>query len=152
MPRLNGPIADVACGSGRNLIPFTEATQRFDCYDIRAGCIDPYIVQSCGSLLRRFETNLTDKKFKLPRAEYSLVLLVHFYDIAVLNKIVQAVKSGGFFILETIDDRRSNYLQLPLAGEVLSAIASKFKVLRCTAKLAGPLLKQQTIKLVAERR
>jgi len=148
--RITGPIADVACGSGRNLLPFLHSGQRIDCYDICPDCIDPYIVQACGQHLRWYETNLLNANFSLPPAEYSLVFLVHFYNARVVSQIVQTIKPGGLLVLETIDDRRSNYIELPQAGEIFQLI-TPLRILSCVAKPAGPRSDRQVIKLLAQR-
>ena len=149
--RVRGPIADVACGSGRNLVPFLRSGQTIDCYDIRENSLDPYIVNVAGPRITQHQVDLLSEKFDLSRSRYGLVLLVHFYSADVLAKIVRSLKPGGFLIVETIDDRGGNYLQLPRAGEVLLAIAPTIKVLSCQAKLAGPDSVRQVIKLIGER-
>ena len=148
--RITNPIADIACGSGRNLLPFLQSGQRIDCYDIRPTCIDPYIVKACAQRLRRYEANLLDANFSLPHAEYSLVLLIHFYNAGVVSQIIQAIKPGGLLVLETIDDRRGNYVELPQLGEVFKLITPRLHIVNCAAKPAGPNQQRQVIKLIAE--
>ena len=148
--RINGPIADIACGSGRNLLPFLDSGQRIECYDILPDCIDPYVLNSCGGHLRWYETNLLQKNFSLRQAEYSLIMLIHFYDVRVLSQIVPAIKPGGLLVLETVDDRGGNYFELPKAGDIFKLIAS-LRVLSCTAKAAGPSADRQVVKIIAER-
>jgi hypothetical protein len=50
-----------------------------------------------------------------------------------------------------IDDRRSNYIQLPQVGEIFQLISPPLRILNCSAKPAGPNLSRQVIKLIAER-
>lgn len=148
--RVTGPIADIACGSGRNLLPFLQCGQRIDCYDVRPDCLDAYIIRACDPRLRRYEANLLDVNFSLLQKEYCLVLLVHFYNAKVVSQIVQAVRPGGLFVLETIDDRRGNDVELPRVGEVFNLITPYLNILHCAAKPAGPNLGRQVIKLIAE--
>ena len=148
---LHGPIADVACGSGRNLLPFLDGKQSIDCYDIRTDCLDPHITAAAGGRLTHHPTDLLGG-FHLPRGKYGLVLLVHFYAPSVLGEVVQALKPGGFLLIETIDDRGGNHHQLPRMGEVFEILAPSVSVLACQAKLAASTVSRQIVKLIGRRR
>lgn len=148
--RISGPIADIACGSGRNLLSVLEQARRIDCYDIRPDCIDPYILSSCGKRLKRYTTDLLASHFSLRQDEYSVIFLIHFYHSIVLTQIVQAIKPGGLLVLETVDSRGGNYLELPHVGEIFDLI-SPLRIITSTAKPTGPNADRQVVKLIAER-
>jgi SAM-dependent methyltransferase len=148
--RLNGPIADVAGGSGRNLVPFLHTGWTIDSYDIQPDCIFPEITRKCRSLTQH-TVDLLSSDFELPLGKYSLVILVHFYSPQLIAKLISSLKPDGLFLLETIDDRRGNYHSLPHIGEIFELISGQMHVLSYQAKLAGPQLDRQVVKLLAER-
>ncbi len=148
--RLNGPIADIAGGSGRNLVPFLHTGWPIDSYDIQPDCIFPEITRKC-RLLTQHTMDLLSSDFELPPRKYSLVILVHFYAPALIAKLVASVKLDGLLLLETIDDRRGNYHALPHIGEIFELISGQMHVLSCQAKPAGPQFDRQVVKLLAER-
>ena len=149
--RISGPIADIACGSGRNLLPFLDQKRRIDCYDIRPDCIDPYVLNNSGNRLKRYTTDLLASNFSLRQNKYSLIFLVHFYHSTVLTQIVQAIKPGGLLVLETVDNRGGNYVELPHIGEIFDLILP-LRIITCTAKPTGPNADRQVVKLIAVRR
>jgi hypothetical protein len=108
------------------------------------------IIAPAPKRLRRHQTDLLASNFSLRKDEYSLIFLVHFYHSAVLTQIVRAIKPGGFLVLETVDNRGGNYLELPHVGEIFRLI-SALRIINCIATPSGPKADRQVVKLIAER-
>ena len=61
--------------------------------------------------------------------QFDLVLLIHYYDEKIVNRIWENLKYGGFLILETVDNRGGNWQDLPIYSEFISLLDSRFKII-----------------------
>ena len=62
-------------------------------------------------------------------SEFDLVLLIHYYDEKIVTRIWEILKSGGFLILETVDNRGGNWQELPIYQEFIIQVNDRFKVI-----------------------
>ena len=120
------PIADIACGYGRNGAFFVDAgffTIFCDRDDAALtfislgknvsinGDIDPNL----------YTTKHVDLLHNWPFARKSLagIICVHFYHLPLIPYIISSLIDDGFFYFETIDNRGMNYLELPRSSDNL---------------------------------
>jgi SAM-dependent methyltransferase len=122
-------IADVACGSGRNLLPFLDLKPEIHCYDRNLLALDSFKEDHPETILSCHEVDLLSDEFRLPERAFSLVLMIHFYDEAVFRKAANAVAPQGCFVFESIDNRGGNYLEMPGRGEVSAILEAGFEIL-----------------------
>ena len=62
-------------------------------------------------------------------SQFDLVLLIHYYDDKIVNRIWEVLKSGGFLIIETVENRGGNWQELPIYQEFLIQVSNGFKVI-----------------------
>lgn len=145
-----GKIADIACGSGRNLVPFLTLNPQVYAYDIDLGRLEGFKALYPEVHLISHQVDLCSDVFQLPEASFSLVILVHFYTKSLFEKVVQCVTPGGFLLFETIDDRGMNFLEMPEHG-VVQALLEKDFVIRQIAAKDIKNTGRQKLKICAQR-
>jgi SAM-dependent methyltransferase len=147
---LNGPIADLACGSGRNVIPFLQTGLPIFCYDINASHLDFVRKSFANFTVSTQRVDLISPRFTLPENHFSLLILVHFYNRTAFQKMLHSIKAGGFLVFESIAARGGNYLELPGQGEIISMLRKDFRMLEYVHKDVEPL-RRETVKLLARK-
>jgi len=131
---LQGQIADIACGSGRNLVPFLQFNLPMYAADIDITRIDALRSEYPDIQLESEELDLLKPNLGLPVESFSLVILVHFFNRSNFKKILASIKPNGFLIFETIDDRGDNYLEMPETGDVQRMLKTDFELIDIVEK------------------
>jgi SAM-dependent methyltransferase len=62
-------------------------------------------------------------------SQVDLVLLIHYYDENIVDRIWKTLKVGGIIILETVDNRGGNWQELPLYQEFLTLLSGRFQII-----------------------
>lgn len=143
-------VADIACGSGRNLVPFLSANPTIHAFDINLGALGSFKERYPDAELCTKEVDLCSPHFSLPSRAYSLVILSHFYTRDVFRKVIESVEPKGFLLFETIDDRGMNFLEMPLSGEVQGMLETNFEIKKIVSKEIR-LTGRQKLKILAQR-
>jgi SAM-dependent methyltransferase len=141
---LEGPILDAPCGYGRHALSLQELGCRVTCADIddkaleQLACFNKIIADAGQKHLLLLRADLVDGDWPFEEAQFSGALNVHFHDSKLITNIAYSLKSDGLFYLETIANRKGNFLQLPRTGEIRTLLADTFEFLYLKESHAGP--------------
>lgn len=154
------PILDVACGGGRNSAWVSHLGGRAIAIDIDLSNIRANISDLPDSILaqalRRIELQqldlIRDPWPFLPRSVGGLIN-IHFLHKPLLEAFSKSLVSGGLLILETIEARGGNYLQLPEAGFLKKALQEYFDFpVYIERRVKTGIANAASVKLVGKRR
>ena len=155
---LDGPILDAPCGYGRHALSLHELGCRMTCADIDDQALEQLTrfnkrFREAGQRrLELFKVDLAKGDWPFEEAQFSGALNVHFYESRLLANIAFSLIAGGLLYVETIENRRGNYLQLPKAGEIRSLLADTFEFLHLKERHAGPPNSGKvTVRMLARR-
>jgi SAM-dependent methyltransferase len=141
---LDGPILDAPCGDGRHALSLRELGCRITCADIddralkQLACFNKTIAEAGQKHLELLRIDLVNGDWPFKEAQFSGALNVHFYESKLLTNIAYSLVSDGLLYIETIANRRGNFMQLPEAGEVRNLLADTFEFLFLKESHAGP--------------
>lgn len=153
------PILDAPCGTGRD-----SAWLSYIGGKVIGADID----------LQSFRTKQSDRSLAVFRSAFQRVTLlkldllndawpfspgvlggivnIHFLHLPLLSRFAASMSTGGYLILETVEARGGNYLQLPAAGIVRKMLDATFQFLVYKEQQAGRLdVDAVTVKLVARK-
>ena len=151
-------ILDVACGSGRNAIQVA----RFGCHVL---CIDNDLTQfqkylrmsdsartDEGALLTLCELDLIKEPWPFAPNSVGGIINVHFFLPSLFPHFKQSLRPNGYFLFESEPGCGGNYLQLPKAGQVRSALGNGFMFDYYRERRVGPAQYDAvSVKLFAKR-
>lgn len=142
---LDGPILDAPCGYGRHALSLQELGCRVTCADIddkalkQLACFNETIAGAGQKHLELFKVDLVNGDWPFEEAEFSGALNVHFHDSKLISNIAYSLVPGGLLYIETIANRKGNFMQLPKASEIQSLLAGTFEFLHLKESHAGPI-------------
>lgn len=140
IPRL--PIADVACGYGRNGAYFASKNYPVIFIDIDKDCLN-FIskgknVSNTGDIpterIKCLNIDLTEE-WPLPENSLSGIICTHFYYPAIINQWLESIAKNGFFYFETIEARLSNESILPCENEIRKELEYEFDILHYSERI-----------------
>jgi SAM-dependent methyltransferase len=141
---LDGPILDAPCGYGRHALSLQELGCRITCVDIddraleQLACFNGTRAETGQKHLELLKLDLVNEDWPFKEAQFSGALNVHFYESKLVTNLAYSLVSDGLLYIETIANRRGNFMQLPKAGEILNLLADNFEVLFLKECHAGP--------------
>lgn len=131
-----GPILDVACGRGRNSAWVSYLGGCVTAIDIDLSGISAHRndlpPSTLADALRRVELrrlDLVNDPWPYSPSSVGGVVNIHFLHEPLLKAFARSLVSGGLLVLETVDARGGNYLQLPEAGFLRKALGEHFEFL-----------------------
>jgi SAM-dependent methyltransferase len=151
------PILDVACGSGRNAMPLAELGCVVICVDIDLTQLSAQISSGCSRLkfssqLRLRSLDLVKDPWPFGSVVFGGIVNVHFLLPTLFPHFENSLVPGGYLLIESIPGHGGNYLALPAAGEVKSALSPAFDFeLYEERKVGPPGSDAVTVKLIAKR-
>ena len=155
---LNAPIADIACGYGRNGAYFVDRGYEVIFVDMDEDGLS-FINNGMGvsekgdidlSHVMTLKCDLETEDWPFKNNSLGGIINVHYYNRILIAEFIRSLCRGGFLYIETVDARGHNYLELPERGFIVNAIKGGFNVLYCKEKLAKPYeIGVATIKLLA---
>jgi SAM-dependent methyltransferase len=155
---LDGPILDAPCGYGRHALALQELGCRITCADIddkaleQLACFNKIFAEAGQKHLEIFKVDVINGDWPFEEAQFSGALNVHFYETKLITKIAGSLVSDGLFYIETIANRKGNYMQLPKAGEIRNLLADTFEFLYLKESRAGPTNSGKvTVRMLARR-
>ena len=147
------PVLDVASGSGRNAFRLAALGSLVVCIDNDLGRMQ---VPSCVRGRGRVESMKLDLKLEpWPFEPESVggIINVHFYLAELLPHFVAALRRGSYRLLESFPGCGGNYLQLPPAGFVRSALSESLDLHYYKERKVGPKGSDAvTVHLLAQKR
>ena len=148
------PILDVACGSGRNAMIFAELGCNVICVDIDLTRLKNHLSGQAS----RFESssrlqlrilNLINDPWPFKAGAIGAIINIHFLLPTLFPCFAYSLAPGGYLLIESISGRGGNYLELPAAGEVKSALETGFHLELYEERKVGPKESNAvTVKLV----
>lgn len=156
--RLNGLILDAPCGYGRHALSLQDLGCRIVCADIddkvleQLARFDKDFRKAGHEHLELFNVDLVDGDWPFDEAQFSGALNVHFYESKLLSNIAYSLASGGLLYVETIANRKGNFMQLPKAGEIRNLLADTFEFMHLKENHAGPdNSRKVTVRMLARK-
>lgn len=152
-------IVDVACGSGRNAIFLAQLGCSVVCIDrnlagIKAGLQIPAAASTSvlGSLtLHRLD--LVEDPWPFGPCSIGGIINVHFFLPKLFPLFEQSLATGAYLLFETVPGCGGNYLELPRAGEIKSALEESFMFEYYKEREVGPRgHRAVTVQLLARRK
>ena len=130
------PIADIACGYGRNGAYLAAHDHSVTFVDVDKNCLD-FIsvgknVSETGDIpLDKIKVIQADLIEEWPFETNSLggIICVHFYYPGLINKWIASIAQKGFLYFETIEARSCNINSLPYENEIKSMLKKDFTIL-----------------------
>lgn len=97
---------DLACGAGRNTIYLANERYKVDAVDIADAALDALRVDASQRGLTKYITPILQDldEFEVEPNVYDLVIMTNFLDRALLERVKEGLKTGGYFIVETYMD------------------------------------------------
>jgi SAM-dependent methyltransferase len=157
----NGPIIDVPCGYGRNAAYIASFGVPVLCIDINDDALE-FIKTGINltiaklkdpNLLNTLKLDLINDPWPFKDESIGAIINVHFFNPRVMEFFVNSLKIGGYLLIETIDGRGGNYLELPTYGFIKSNLMDAFDFRYFIEKQVGPLFNiASTVKALAIKR
>ena len=139
------PILDVACGGGRNavllahlggnVIGIDNDLKRLEAERVR---LADTIFAPAFSKIKPFSLDLLADEWPFQPGSIGGIVNVHFLCSALFPAFASSIVPGGCLLLETIQGRGGNYLQLPKAKTLQSAFENFFALNLYKERKAGP--------------
>ncbi|WP_347559134.1 class I SAM-dependent methyltransferase [Mycobacterium mantenii] len=155
---LDGLILDAPCGYGRHALSLHALGCRVACVDIDDKALEKLsafsrdFVASGRQGLELFKVDLVRGDWPFEKAQFGGALNVHFYETKLLSNIAYSLASGGLLYIETIANRKGNFMQLPEAGETQALLGDTFEFLHLKENHAGPADSSKvTVRMLARR-
>jgi SAM-dependent methyltransferase len=153
------PILDVACGTGRNSAWISQLGGQVVGVDINLRQIESArdyakntsLAQAFGRI-DLLELDLIRSIWPYPPSSVGGIVNIHFLHRPLLMEFSRSLVSGGLLVLETVEARGGNYLQLPEAGLLRATLAEFFSFLVYKERPVGPEgVNAVTVRLVGRR-
>jgi SAM-dependent methyltransferase len=136
----DAPILDAPCGFGRNafaladhgydVIAVDKDVARLTTLKRSAGSrVKGRVVAICGDLVRG--------RVPFGESSFSAIICVHYPVQRIISDLKAVLKRGGHFYIETFQGHGKNYLELPKAGEILTAL-QEWEILIYNERSVGP--------------
>jgi SAM-dependent methyltransferase len=137
------PTLDIACGSGRNAIFLASAGCDVICVDRNLTALrnryDSFATgQQIADHLRLQEMDLSKDPWPFESNSAGAIINVHFLLPALLPSFENSLIPGGYLVIESIPAHGGNYLKLPRAGQLHSALQESFDFELYKERKAGP--------------
>ena len=153
----DGPVLDVACGSGRHGVFLANLGAKVVCIDsdlsrFRRLRQHQKFNANAGGQLEALETDLIAELWAFGPSTVGGVVVVDFLLLDLLPHFRVSLKHGCYLLIQTVSARGGNYLELPAAGELRTHLALGFEMEHYQERHAGP--KDQnavTVSLLARR-
>lgn len=123
-----------------------------DINDLALGFINSYVHVSNIelNLVTTFKLDLIVDQWPFKDESIGAIINVHFFNEELTRKFVRSLKIGGYLLIETIDGRGENYLELPQQGFIKNILGDSFQIRFFKEKKVGPPNSNaSTVKLLA---
>ena len=139
----NGPIADVACGYGRNASLLASFGVPVLCIDNDRAALD--FIESIasnqpegGRLLSTLELDLINDAWPFGEESLGAIINIHFITARLLDYFLSSLKIGGVLFIETVGGNGGNYRQLLPLGYIREKLSDAFEIRFYKEKKVGP--------------
>jgi tellurite methyltransferase len=142
----NATVLDAPCGFGRNAIALaSKGLVVFgadnDCG--RLGSLKGAVAELKNSKQTHADifpicADLNDNRWPFLESSFSAVVCVHYPAQEIIENLKASLREGGYIYIETFGGQGGNYLQLPKAGELRTALAG-YNLLYYKERTVGPM-------------
>jgi SAM-dependent methyltransferase len=148
------PIADVACGSGRNTTVFLELGCKVICLDKDLGQLrSQYSAQSFPKDIEAVQIDFHHQPWPSVTNKVGAIINVHFLLPKLFPFFIKSLIPGGYLLIQTVPGCGGNYLQLPKSNELRSTLSEHFEFEFYQERPVGPTaFNSVTVNLLAKRR
>jgi SAM-dependent methyltransferase len=130
------PILDVACGGGRNAAYLAHLGGHVICIDNeldrlkqRQRSSEFPIFQPAFAALETVQLDLIRDAWPFPKTSAGAIINIHFLHLPLLSRFAWSLSSGGLLLIETVEARGGNYLELPQPGAIRSLLEAEIDFL-----------------------
>lgn len=153
-------VLDVACGSGRNAFFLSSLGASVICMDRElARFRENLAINATTNVFERadklipHQIDLMSMPWPFGRESVGGIVNVHFTLPTLFPFFASSLIPDGYLLLETVPGCGDNFMQLPKAGELKTALEANFKFEIYRERLIRPAeSKAVTVKLAARRR
>ena len=157
---LGKPVLDVACGSGRNALVLAQLGCKVVCVDRDLTALKAHVVRLRHTELRKAFARLSLQQLDLVKDPWPFgasvaggIINVHFLLPELFLCFERSLSPGGYLLLETVPGCGGNYLELPKAGALRSALESVFELEFYQERKVGPSGHDAvTVRMLAKKR
>lgn len=154
------PILDVACGSGRNALLLSQLGCTVICVDRDLSGLATQRLRLRRTAAMRVSERLMLQRLDLVQDPWPFgpcavggIVNVHFFLPALFPSFVSSLSPGGYLLFETAPGCGGNYLELPKAGDVKTALGKAFDLEFYQEGKVGPHdYDAVTVRVLARRR
>jgi len=157
----DGKILDIACGYGRNAAFLASYDKEILCIDnneesleyIKAGNNLTTVGLKHPELLSTKKMDLKIDSWCFEDESISAIINVHFFLPKLIPYFVKSLKIGGYLLIETIDGKGNNYLELPEYNYLKNYLKNSFEFIYYKEKRVKPFIENKSsVKLFAKKR
>jgi len=154
------PILDVACGSGRNALVLAQLGCTVICVDRDLASLQAKIALLRRTELRKSSARLILHQLDLVKDHWPFppgvaggIVNVHFLLRTLFPHFERSLSSGSYLLFESVPGCGGNYLELPKAGEIRTALETTFELEVYQERKVGPIgYDAVTIRALAKKR
>jgi SAM-dependent methyltransferase len=156
----NKPVLDIGCGSGRNAVALAQLGCAVICVDKdlstlrshQAELRDSSLSTALGQLILH-ELDLLTDRWPFTACAAGAIINVHCLFPALFPSFESSLSPAGYLLLETVPGHGGNYLELPKAGELRSALETGFELEYYKEGKVGPCGSDAvTVQMLAKKR
>ena len=154
------PILDVACGSGRNALPFYQLGCQVICVDkdlsdLKAQLLPllPRVSAREAARIELREIDLLKECWPFEMRSIGGIINIHFFCAALLPLFERSLVPQAYLLFETVPGCGGNYVELPREGAVRESLTNGFCFEFYKERRVGPKDRDAvTVQLLARRR
>jgi SAM-dependent methyltransferase len=146
-------VLDIPCGFGRHAHWFAQNHYRVvgaDLDGIRIAAARENAPSSPCAI--RWIVADIEQRLPIERGTFDLVVIVHYFSETVISQALEALRPGGWLILETFGGQGKNWMALPPLGWAAGRFCNEFQVSVLEERAVGPSKSNAAVRLMAKYR
>jgi SAM-dependent methyltransferase len=144
-------VLDIPCGFGRHAHWFAQNHQRVVGADLDRTRIKAATQNAPSSPYpTRWIVANIEQQLPIERGAFDLVLIVHYFSETVILRALEALRPGGWLILETFGGQGKNWMALPPVGWAGERFRNEFQVSILEERPVGPSKSNAAVRLMAK--
>ena len=155
---IDGPILDIAGGSGRNAFYLAMYGAEVICIDRNREKFDllRQHISSKTDLIKKvsyYHLDLINSPWIFKKETAEAIICVHYQITNQFLRYCSSLKSGGWLLIETVGGQGDNYLELPQLGLLNELFNNDFEMKMYQERAVGPRDENRVaVKLLAQKK